>query len=139
MVVSYLALITAVPLVPFDTGLARTLRKAGTRVLAPEILLKIYLLFLINDLENLAVGSSRKICLAHAIFFYSKLFAVRFSSFGSEQHTHKPCRPSLVILRWENRGTQSTCVHQHPAWSVVQRSYLLLPGLVERKHLLPYM
>ena len=36
MVVSYLALIIAVPLVPFDTGLAITLRKAGTGFLAPN-------------------------------------------------------------------------------------------------------
>ena len=35
------------------------------------------------------------------------------------------------ILRWESRGTQSTSAHQHPTWSVVQQSYLLLSGLVE--------
>lgn len=36
MVVSYLALIIAVLLVSFDNGLAITLRKAGTGILAPN-------------------------------------------------------------------------------------------------------
>lgn len=36
MVVSYLALIITVPLVSFDTGLAITVRKAGTGFLAPN-------------------------------------------------------------------------------------------------------
>lgn len=54
------------------------------------------LLCLMNALQNLAVGSSWKISLSHVIFFYCKLFAVRFSSFGPEQHTHKPCQHSLM-------------------------------------------
>lgn len=58
MVVSYLAQVLAVPLVLFDTGLAITLREAGSGILAPETLLKIYLFFLMSDLKNLAVGSS---------------------------------------------------------------------------------
>lgn len=96
MVVSYLALIIAVSTVSFDTGLAISLRKAGIGFLAPETLLKIYLLCLMNALENLAVGSSWKICLAHVFLFYSKLFAAKYSSFGSERHTHKPCWHSLI-------------------------------------------
>jgi len=58
MAESYLVLIIAVPLDSFDTGLAITLRKAGTGFLPPEALLKIYLLCLMNALENLAVCPS---------------------------------------------------------------------------------
>lgn len=98
MVVSYLALIIAVSLVSFDTGLAISLGKAGIGFLAPETLLKVYVLCLMNALENLAVGSSWKVYLTHVFFFYSKLFAVEFSSFGSEQHIHKPCQHSLLLI-----------------------------------------
>jgi len=55
--VSYLALIITAPLLPFDTGMAITLRKAGTGFLAPETLLKTYLC-LMNAMEHLAVDSS---------------------------------------------------------------------------------
>lgn len=92
---SYLALIITVPLVSIDTGQTITLRKAGIGVLVPNKrdYWKRDLLCLMNALQNLAVGSSWKIRLSHVIFFYCKLFAVRFSSFG---HTHKPCQHSLM-------------------------------------------
>lgn len=140
MVVSYLALIITVPLLPFDTSMAIT-QKGWDWIFSPGDITEN--LFVLDECyRTFGSGLLMKVCLLHVILC-SKLFAVRFSSFKSKLHSCKPiytppCYMSCYVFsgtsphagRWRltwriKAGVSRKKASENQLWSTIQCSDLM--------------